>query len=148
MAVLVFNANEKSFPFVSFDVVQGEFDEEEMKFVGRIEKLDLSKFINTTDFNEKDKQLIPGGNIIEVRYEDIEEYSLNVLEDVYTKLNLPDFEYAKQNFITKLQDENSYKTFEYMYSEHMFNKIESRWNKYIEQWNKKDSEMFINEYTT
>jgi non-specific serine/threonine protein kinase len=55
---LVFNANEKSFPFVSFDVVQGEFDEEAMKFVGRIEKLDLSKFINTTDFNEKDKQLI------------------------------------------------------------------------------------------
>jgi non-specific serine/threonine protein kinase len=55
---LVFNANEKSFPFVSFDVVQGEFDEEAMKFVGRIEKLDLSKFINTNDFNEKDKQLI------------------------------------------------------------------------------------------
>lgn len=55
---VVFNANEKSFPFVSFDVVQGEFDEEEMKFVGRIEKLDLSKFVNTSDLNEKDKQLI------------------------------------------------------------------------------------------
>ncbi|MEO8721636.1 MAG: SNF2-related protein [Ginsengibacter sp.] len=55
---LVFNANEKSFPFVSFDVVQGEFDEEENKFVGRIEKLDLSKFINTSDYIENDKQLI------------------------------------------------------------------------------------------
>ena len=55
---VVFNANEKSFPFVSFDVVQGEYDEEEMKFVGRIEKLDLSKFVNTSDLNEKDKQLI------------------------------------------------------------------------------------------
>lgn len=55
---LVFNANEKAFPFVSFDVVQGEFDEDEMKFVGRIEKLDLSKFVNTSDFIEKDKQLI------------------------------------------------------------------------------------------
>ena len=55
---LVFNANEKSFPFVSFDVVQGDYDEEEEKFVGRIEKLDLSKFINTNDFDERDKQLI------------------------------------------------------------------------------------------
>jgi non-specific serine/threonine protein kinase len=55
---LVFNANEKSFPFVSIDVVQGDYDREENKFVGRIEKLDLSKFINTNDFNDKDKQLI------------------------------------------------------------------------------------------
>ena len=55
---LVFNSNEKSFPFVSFDVVQGDYDEEEQKFVGRIEKLDLSKFINTSDFDERDKQLI------------------------------------------------------------------------------------------
>ncbi|MGN6194273.1 MAG: SNF2-related protein [Ginsengibacter sp.] len=55
---LVFSGNEKSFPFVSFDVVQGDYDEEEEKFVGRIEKLDLSKFINTSDFTESDKQLI------------------------------------------------------------------------------------------
>lgn len=55
---LVFNSNEKSFPFVSIDVVQGDFDQEENKFIGRIEKLDLSKFINTNDFNDKDKQLI------------------------------------------------------------------------------------------
>jgi non-specific serine/threonine protein kinase len=55
---LVFNANEKSFPFVSIDVVQGDYDEEENKFIGRLEKLDLSKFINTNDFIEKDKQLI------------------------------------------------------------------------------------------
>ncbi len=55
---LVFNANEKSFPFVSIDVVQGDYDQEENKFIGRIEKLDLSKFINTNDFNDKDKQLI------------------------------------------------------------------------------------------
>ncbi len=55
---LVFNSNEKSFPFLSFDVVQGEFDEEDNKFVGRIEKLDLSKFINTTNFTDGDKQLL------------------------------------------------------------------------------------------
>ncbi|HEU5054750.1 MAG TPA: SNF2-related protein [Hanamia sp.] len=55
---LVFNANERSFPFISIDVVKGEFDEEENKLLGRIEKLDLSKFVNTSEFNERDKQLI------------------------------------------------------------------------------------------
>ncbi|MEO8823664.1 MAG: SNF2-related protein [Ginsengibacter sp.] len=55
---LVFNSNEKLFPFVSIDVVRGEFDNEDKKFVGRLEKLDLSKFINATDFIDRDKQLL------------------------------------------------------------------------------------------
>ena len=57
-AAIVFNANESSFPFFSVEVVQGEFDEEAEKFVGRVEKLDLGKFINTDLFSENDKQLI------------------------------------------------------------------------------------------
>ena len=55
---LVFNANEKAFPFVSVDVVQGDYDDEEQKFIGHIEKLDLGKYINTDLFSEKGKQLI------------------------------------------------------------------------------------------
>ncbi|HEY9340701.1 MAG TPA: SNF2-related protein [Hanamia sp.] len=57
-AALVFNANEKAFPFISFDVVQGNFDEERKSFIGHVEKLDLTKFINTDAFSDKDKQLI------------------------------------------------------------------------------------------
>ncbi len=57
-AALVFNANEKTFPFVSVDVVQGDYDEEKQTFIGRVEKMDLGKFINTDAFSEKDKQLI------------------------------------------------------------------------------------------
>lgn len=55
---LVFNSNEKSFPFISFDVVQGEYDNEQHKFIGRIEKLDLGKYVNTDGFSEQDKALI------------------------------------------------------------------------------------------
>jgi non-specific serine/threonine protein kinase len=57
-AALVFNANEKSFPFISIDVVQGEYDEEKQAFIGRVEKMDLTKFINIDPFSQKDKQLI------------------------------------------------------------------------------------------
>jgi superfamily II DNA or RNA helicase len=55
---LVFNTNEKTFPFFSVDAVQGEYDEESEKFVGHVEKLDLTKFININSFSENDKQLI------------------------------------------------------------------------------------------
>ena len=57
-AAIVFNANQNTFPFFSIDVVQGEFDEEKEKFIGRVEKLDLSKFINTEVFSENDRHLI------------------------------------------------------------------------------------------
>ena len=57
-AAIVFNANQSAFPFFSIDVVQGEFDEEKEKFIGRVEKLDLSKFINTDLLSENDRQLI------------------------------------------------------------------------------------------
>ena len=55
---IVFNANEKTFPFFSVDVIQGEADDEAMKFVGNVEKLDLTKFINTEIYTEPDRQLV------------------------------------------------------------------------------------------
>ena len=55
---IVFNGNEKTFPFFSVDIIQGEADEENKKFIGNIEKLDLTKFINTEIFSEEDKQLV------------------------------------------------------------------------------------------
>ncbi|MGI8581774.1 MAG: SNF2-related protein [Chitinophagaceae bacterium] len=55
---IVFNANERSFPFFSVDVIQGDADEDAKKFISNIEKADLTKFINTEIFSEADKQLI------------------------------------------------------------------------------------------
>ncbi|KAA9041959.1 DEAD/DEAH box helicase [Ginsengibacter hankyongi] len=55
---IVFNANQKEFPFFSIDAIQGDYDEDGEKFIGRVEKLDLGKFINTDVFSIKDKQLI------------------------------------------------------------------------------------------
>lgn len=55
---IVFNANEKSYPFFSIDIVQGDYEEEKDKFIGRLEKLDLSKFINIDSFSEEDKYIL------------------------------------------------------------------------------------------
>jgi superfamily II DNA or RNA helicase len=55
---IVFNSNEKSYPYFSLDVIQGDTDEAIRKFISKIEKLDLTKFINTEFFTEEDKQVV------------------------------------------------------------------------------------------
>jgi non-specific serine/threonine protein kinase len=55
---VVFNANEKSFPFFILNIIQGEADEESNKYISKVEKLDLGKFINVEIFSEEDRQLL------------------------------------------------------------------------------------------
>lgn len=55
---IVFNLNATAYPYFSVDVIQGEADEENKKFTGKTEKLDLAKFVSTDLFSEDDKQLL------------------------------------------------------------------------------------------
>ena len=56
---VVFNFNHGSFPGFALDAIAGESNEEQSSYTGKIEKMDLTKFVNTDSFNEPDKQLIP-----------------------------------------------------------------------------------------
>lgn len=55
---LVFNFNASVFPFFNIDAVQGDYEEDAKKFTGKVEKLDLTKFVNTEVFSEDDKMLL------------------------------------------------------------------------------------------
>ena len=55
---IVFNFNASVYPYFDVDAVQGEADEEQLNFVGKVEKLDLTKFVDTESFSEDDKQLL------------------------------------------------------------------------------------------
>ncbi|MBV4358000.1 DEAD/DEAH box helicase [Pinibacter aurantiacus] len=56
---VVFNFNHESYPGFLVEAVQGEANEERQAFLGKIEKLDLSKFINVDVLSDDDKQLVP-----------------------------------------------------------------------------------------
>lgn len=56
---VVFNFNNKQYPGFFVECVQGESDEEQKRFVGKSEKIDLSKFVNIDAFIEEDKLLVP-----------------------------------------------------------------------------------------
>ncbi len=55
---MVINFNKKNYPYFTIDAISGEADEKADVFPGKIEKLDLSKYVETETFNEGDKQLL------------------------------------------------------------------------------------------
>src|SRR5688572_25494256 len=55
---LVINFNKKNYPYFTIDAVSGEADENADVFSGKVEKLDLSKYVEAENFNEEDKQML------------------------------------------------------------------------------------------
>jgi non-specific serine/threonine protein kinase len=55
---IVFIENREQYPFVQVEGIQGEANEEKNAYVGKIEKLDLNKYINTEVFSDDDKLLV------------------------------------------------------------------------------------------
>ena len=55
---VVFNFNAGMYPYFDLDAVQGETNDEQNKYLGKVEKLDLTKFVNTEVFSEDDKMLL------------------------------------------------------------------------------------------
>ncbi len=55
---VVFNFNETVYPYFTIDAVEGEADEDNKKYLGKAEKLDLVKFVDAEVYSEEDKQLL------------------------------------------------------------------------------------------
>src|SRR5207237_8228565 len=55
---LVFNFNASTYPHFVVDAIQGDADEANSRMMGKTEKLDLTKYVNTELFSEDDKMLL------------------------------------------------------------------------------------------
>jgi superfamily II DNA or RNA helicase len=53
---VVFNFNKKTYPYFTIDVVQGESNDAGNGFTGKVEKIDLTKYVDVEKYNEADKQ--------------------------------------------------------------------------------------------
>ena len=54
---VVFNFNKKEYPFFNIDIVEGEWDSN-ANLTGNVQKLELTKYINTDAYEEEDKALV------------------------------------------------------------------------------------------
>ena len=55
---IVFNFNKKNYPQFTVDVVIGEPNDKNDAFAGKVEKIDISRYVNTDNLSEEDKQLL------------------------------------------------------------------------------------------
>ncbi len=55
---VVFNFNKKNYPQFTIDVVAGETVEDSSAFAGKVEKLDITRYIETDNLPEEDKDLL------------------------------------------------------------------------------------------
>lgn len=57
---VVFNFGKKTYPHFTVDVVIGESAENREGFAGKVEKLDISRYVETEKLSEEDRQLLTG----------------------------------------------------------------------------------------
>jgi non-specific serine/threonine protein kinase len=55
---VVFNFNKKNYPRFIVDVIAGEPNDSNDGFLGKIEKIDISRYVNTDNLSEGDKELL------------------------------------------------------------------------------------------
>jgi hypothetical protein len=86
------------------------------------------------DRYEQTKHLIPKGNLVEVRFEDLEQDAMGVMETIYRKLDLPGFEKAEPSIRAYVDSQKRYKKNRYRLSPERVEEIRQRWSDQIEQW--------------
>ena len=55
---IVFNLNKKTYPYFTLDVVTGEPNDANDAFAGTVEKMDISRYVNTDQLPEADREML------------------------------------------------------------------------------------------
>jgi hypothetical protein len=82
----------------------------------------------------EDRHLIPEGNLVEIRYEDLEKDPLNNLSKIYTELDIPNFDRVKSTFVAYIQAQSGYKKNVYNIDSSLLERIYHHWNFTIDLW--------------
>lgn len=83
---------------------------------------------------EEEKQLIPQGNLVEIKFEDYEQDAYAMTEDIYRTLNLPGFETSKADIEKYLSKKKGYKKNQYKYDDRTVKIVEENWDMALKKW--------------
>jgi hypothetical protein len=94
----------------------------------------LTIYEQLMDRYQRDKQLIPEGHLVEVRFEDFEIHPLDELRRIYTLLNLSGFEDSIPTFLDYIDSQKDYQKNRYSLTPKQIERISERWSADIERW--------------
>ena len=94
----------------------------------------LDFYIQLIEKYHLDKKHIPEENLIEIKYEDFEKNELSIMEKIYKKFNLSNFEIASHNMQKYIDSQTNYQKNNYVLNEQTKQEIALRWDFAIERW--------------
>lgn len=100
----------------------------------QIEKNILSVYAKLYHTYERDKHLIPEGNLIEVKFEDFEANASEMTRNIYEKLSIPGYPEAKADIEKYLGKKKGYKKNKYTYDERTVQLVEKHWDFALRDW--------------
>lgn len=99
-----------------------------------IEDLVLDVYTRVMDRFEAERALIPPGNLVEVRFEELERAPLATLESVYAHLGLPGFEAARPRFEAYVSQQQGYRKNTHRLDDAVLRRVEERWGAAVRRW--------------
>lgn len=82
----------------------------------------------------RDKELVPEGNLVELRFEEFEKDPVMHLGKIYEQLNIPNWEEAKVHFDNYVQVQKRYKKNKYQITRKKVDEIISHWQFAMDHW--------------
>ncbi len=100
----------------------------------RIESDILSIYEKLYHRYKADRDCIPEGNLVEIKFEDFEADALGMTEDIYRRLSLPGWEEARPAIEAYVGSKRGYKKNKYAYADRTRHLVEKHWSDALADW--------------
>ena len=94
----------------------------------------FTTFAKMDEVFQRDRELIPQGQLCEVRYEDLVAEPLRQMERVYNELHLGEYEPARAKIAAYFAEKADYKTNRYQLPAELAAEVAQRWGAYFERY--------------
>jgi hypothetical protein len=101
---------------------------------GWMEKSVLDNFVRMYECFEQDRELIPPGRLVDVRYEDLAADPVGTMRKIYERLNLGEFSEVEPALQREAMKTRDYKTNKYSLPPDVADRVRGRWAPYFQRY--------------
>lgn len=99
-----------------------------------LEDMTLNVYRNLFDTYERDRHLIPEGNLHEIRFEDLEQDPIREIQSLYSGLSLPGFDELEPKLSERLAEHRAHKKNQYQMEAALLDRINTAWQPAFERF--------------
>ena len=99
-----------------------------------VEGFVLDQFVRMYECFEQDRELVPPGNLIDVRYEDLAADNVGQMRSIYEGLNLGDFANVEPALLERTMKTRDYRTNKYQLPPDVADRVRGRWAPYFQRY--------------